>query len=134
VQQVALIKPQLPGVQRSLMAATAKLRTAGKWTSEFDSFVLDNLRRRAKTAVIETMTQAGGARALIDQVVSDVNQVGAEMDTILEELRPKNALQRLIEPVLGTPVSAQCLCLKRRAQKIYAAVYVMVCALHPSCS
>lgn len=134
MQQVAVFKQQLPGAQRALIAAVAKVRTAGRWTVEFDSAVLDAVRRSGKTDFGTAATRAGGPRGLIDQAASGMNEIGPELDRIVADLRPKSAVMLLLQPLIGVPASAYSRSIGRRASEFLYALAMLACATSWACT
>jgi hypothetical protein len=103
-----LFKRTLPAYQRALSSSTAKLKSAGKWTPQLDTFVEQKLREnRIDDRIILQLKSAGGYRALLDRAAASMTQLGSEVDKRIAELRGTAAIQQIIDFFLGTPVSAR---------------------------
>lgn len=87
--QADQVKSTSPTALRDLRSAIEKLQRAGKWTPEFDAFVLD----RAKSAgtdprVIAMIQSEGGARALLSSVAAGLPSLPQDVDQDLKAIAP----------------------------------------------
>ncbi len=105
-QQAEEVKRFVPVIQRSLGSIITKIKSAGKWTTEFDAWVADLVRRSGRNDIVIGLSEANGARAALQRTLTEIMQVPPDLDGIVSRFKASTTFDRLVEPVLGTPVSA----------------------------
>jgi hypothetical protein len=105
-QQVEEIKRYVPAIQRSVNGIVTKVKGAGKWTPEFDVWVADLVRRSGRNDIVLGLSEENGARAALQRVLTEIMQVPGQLDGIVAKFKSTTAIERLLDSLLGEPVSA----------------------------
>jgi hypothetical protein len=89
--QADQIKSATPTVQRDVRSLIEKLQRSGKWTAEFDSFVIDQLKKGGADARgIALIQSEGGARAVLTTVQNGLPSFSQDIDQDLKDLSAAN--------------------------------------------
>jgi hypothetical protein len=98
------VKRATASYQRALSGVIAKLRSAGKWTPEFDAYV--ETKAKADPELLQALRKLGGARSAMERASGAIGGLPRLVDDDLRALRAKGIARQLLEQLTGTPVAA----------------------------
>ena len=108
VADAEAVKRAIPTFQRAISSMISKLKTAGKWTPELDTFVENQLKTKGVSdARLREFRENGGARRALEIAGAKSAELTAALDGDIKALRAKSGfVQRLLGELLGKPVYA----------------------------
>lgn|SRR5262249_45579059 len=87
------LKKAIPSASNVFRSTITKIKVKGMWTGELDTRVVEQIRRssdldsQAQAKVIATLNEAGGARKLLEQAVSQLASLSQEVDGHVNRFR-----------------------------------------------
>ena len=122
------LKGKVSAFKNSMERYIQKVKDAGKFTPELDSFIEAELSKSGKTELVQAIRSSGGARAALQKSASESNKVTEGVDEAMREIKGRGATVRKV--AMSSSLIANAPPLKRSPLcKVYWAALVAAAGL-----